>query len=406
MDNTLKISFEGSTGEPLAAKLDLPFGPIRAYAVFAHCFTCSKDLVAVRTISRALVAKGFAVFRFDFTGLGSSDGEFANTNFSSNIEDLKAAVDFVEKTYGPVEVLIGHSLGGAAVLSAGADLDNVVAVATIGAPSEASHVAHLFEESLDEINSTGEAEASIGGRKFKVKKQFLDNINAVSVQKCVNNLGSALLVLHSPVDKIVGIENAKVIFDSARHPKSFVSLNKADHLLSNTSDSNYVAEVISAWASQYVAEAKPESHEDNQVVKVVETGEGKFQNLMHKGNFHILADEPTSVGGLDSGPSPYDLLAMSLGACTSMTLRMYSNHKNLDFRKISVDVSHTRIHAKDCESCSQELKDSNAMVDQFERVISIENLPEELTKKVLEIADKCPVHKTLEAKANVLTTLE
>jgi len=403
MNQSQRVTFSGSLGVNLAARMDLPSGPVRTYAVFAHCFTCSKDIKAASSVSAALVREGFGVLRFDFTGLGSSEGEFENTNFSSNIADLEKAIEFVETNYGSVELLIGHSLGGAAVLSAASKLDGIKAVATIGAPSEANHVSHLFEETINDIEQNGSAEALIGGRKFKVQKQFLDDINSISVEERMTNLKSSVLIMHAPNDQIVGIENAKKIFDAAKHPKSFVSLDKADHLLTNITEAQYVAQVIATWATRYVNRLDQPGHSDSGKVTSVETGEGKFQNVIHSGDFHFIADEPESVGGLNSGPTPYDFLAMSLASCTSMTLRMYASHKKIDLGRISVEVSHDKIHAADCESCSSELKESKIKIDHFIRKIVIENLSADLKNKIIEIANKCPVHRTLESGAAVST---
>lgn len=402
-----KITFTGSKGESLAARMDMPAGFIRATAIFAHCFTCSKDILAAKRIAGELSAKGIAVLRFDFTGLGASDGDFANTNFSSNVGDLVRAADFLRQNYEAPSVLVGHSLGGAAVLCAALQIPEVQAVATIGAPADAEHVIHNFGASLDEIERDGEATVSLAGRPFKIQKQFLEDVRTQSVEQHTGKLKRALMVLHSPIDQTVGIDNAAKIFTSAKHPKSFVSLDSADHLLSNPDDAAYAASVISAWASRYISADKPAvESDDREGVLVAETGEGKFQNYVRSGSHRLLADEPTSVGGLDSGPSPYDFLAVALGACTSMTLRMYANFKKLDIGAVSVTVLHEKIHASDCEACAEDLTTAGGKIDQFERRISIEGGADPaLHDKLLEIADKCPVHKTLEGNASVLTRI-
>ena len=399
--------FAGADGIELAGRLDRPVGDPRGMVVFAHCFTCSKELVAVREISKALVELGFAVFSFDFTGLGSSDGDFANTNFSSNVEDLRAAIEFVESNYQPVDLLIGHSLGGAAVLYAQDACTHVKGIVTIGAPAEASHVEHLFSESLEEIEQTGSAEVSIGGRPFKIKKQFIDDLARVTVADKLASLSAALLVMHSPVDQIVGVENAKDIFQRAKHPKSFVSLDDADHLLLNREHARYAAQVIGAWSGRYLSE--PASTGDSfpaNGVMVTETGQGKFQNRVQTVSNSFVMDEPVSVGGLDSGPTPYDLLGAALGGCTAMTLRLYSDHKGYDYGKISVAVTHDKVHAKDCADCSDETKEAGGSVEVFAREISIEGLPADQVENVLRLADKCPVHKTLHSKVHISTEVK
>lgn len=402
-----KITFTGSKGEALAARMDMPAGFIRATAIFAHCFTCSKDILAAKRIAGELSAKGIAVLRFDFTGLGASDGDFANTNFSSNVGDLVRAADFLRQNYEAPSVLVGHSLGGAAVLCAALQIPEVKAVATIGAPADAEHVVHNFGASLDEIERDGEATVSLAGRPFKIQKQFLEDLRTQSVEHHIGNLKRALMVLHSPVDQTVGIDNAARIFTTAKHPKSFVSLDSADHLLSNPEDAAYAASVISAWASRFIQADRPAvSAGDKEGVLVAETGEGKFQNFVRSGKHRLLADEPTSVGGLDSGPSPYDYLAVALGACTSMTLRMYASFKKLDIGAVSVTVLHEKVHASDCEACAEGLISPGGKIDQFERRISVEGgVDPALHDKLLEIADKCPVHRTLEGKASVVTRI-
>lgn len=401
---TQRVSFKGALDAELAARLDLPPGPVRAYALFAHCFTCSKDILAAKRIAEELSSRGIAVLRFDFTGLGSSQGEFASTNFSSNVADLLQAADFLRRSFRAPEILIGHSLGGAAVLAAAGDVPEARAVVTIGAPSDAAHVAHNFGAKLDEIKESGEAEVSLAGRAFTIRKQFLDDINAQSLHGRIATMKKALMVLHAPGDNTVGIDNASAIFVAAKHPKSFVSLDSADHLLTRKADAEYAAEVIAAWVSRYIgaAAADPEIAED--VVRTTETGNGKFQNAVSSGRHHLFADEPTSVGGLDSGPAPYDFLSMALGACTSMTLRLYAERKKLPVTRVSVDVTHGKVHAADCEDCAGEVGDRTGKIDRFERVLTIDGDIDDATHaRMVEIADMCPVHRTLEAGAAVVT---
>ena len=403
---TLKSSFPGHSGDLLAARLDIPAGPIRATALFAHCFTCSKDILAAKRIASELARVGIAVLRFDFTGLGSSKGEFANTNFSSNVQDLVFAADYLRQNYEAPSLLIGHSLGGAAVLSVAADIPEVKGVVTIGAPSDAEHVLHNFSADIDAIEQHGKAEVSLAGRPFTIQKQFVDDVRSSKLVDRIAAMKSPLLVLHSPIDQTVGIENAGEIFGAARHPKSFVSLDQADHLLSHSEDAAYAASVIAGWADRYLPADTPRTDEAIESVRVTETREGKFQQTVLAGKHRLFADEPESYGGLDSGPSPYDYLSIALGACTGMTLRMYADRKGLDLGRISVEVSHAKIHSRDCVECDHARQESNTRIDRFSRVITIEGgAPEGLEDKILEIADKCPVHRTLEASSVVATEI-
>jgi putative redox protein len=403
---TQRLEFAGHSGAKLAARLDLPNGPLRAYALFAHCFTCSKDVLAARRIAASLAREGIAVLRFDFTGLGSSEGEFASTNFSTNCGDLLSAVEFLRKNYGAPAVLIGHSLGGAAVLAIAKDVPEAKAVVTIGAPADAGHVLKNLGMSLETIREEGEAEVDLAGRKFRIKKQFVDDVETQKIKDAVAAMRKPLMILHSPLDQTVGIDNASEIFMAAKHPKSFVSLDKADHLLTDPADAAFAAQTIAGWLSRYIAGDKPQGEEAIEHVRVMETGEGKFQNAVQAGRHRLFADEPESVGGLDSGPSPYDFLSVALGACTSMTLRMYAEHKKLELGRISVDVSHAKVHAKDCDECTEEERAGSGKIDRFERVILVEGeVTSEVRDKLLEIADKCPIHRTLEAGAKVKSTL-
>lgn len=400
-----RVTFEGSQGDTLAARFDVPAGTVRATAIFAHCFTCSKDIAAAKRIAGELAMRGIAVLRFDFTGLGASDGEFANTNFSSNCTDLLRAADWLRDNVEAPSILIGHSLGGAAVLGVAGDIAEVKAVATIGAPADAAHVADNFHADLEAIERDGEAEVSLAGRKFRIQKQFLDDIRGQNLTDRIAGMKKALMVLHSPLDDTVGIDNAATIFTAARHPKSFVSLDKADHLLTRAEDAAYAAEIIAAWASRFIAsETVVPASDEHATVRVTETGGGKFQNYVIAGRHRMFADEPTDVGGLDSGPSPYDFLSVSLAACTSMTLRIYAAFKKIDVGTISVEVLHDKVHAKDCQDCAEELRDRPGKIDRFERRITIAgDIDAALEAKLLEIADKCPVHRTLEAGAAVVT---
>ncbi len=401
---TEKITFRGASGEALAARLDGPATPPRAYVLFAHCFTCTKDIFAASRIARTLNEAGFAVFRFDFTGLGHSEGEFANTNFSSNVQDLIAAADYLRSARSAPAVLIGHSLGGAAVLAAAPHIADVRAVATIGAPADPEHVSHLFAESLGQIDAEGEAHVNLAGRSFTIRKQFIDDIRSQRLADDVARMRKALLVMHSPRDDTVGVDNAGRIFQAARHPKSFVSLDDADHLLTRRADAEYAAAVIAGWASRYVpAPEIPKATAKEGEVRVVETHENPFAVSIAAGTHHLRADEPESVGGGNSGPTPYDLLLGGLGACTAMTVRMYARRKNIALDEVSVRLTHKKIHAADCENC--ETKEGR--IDRIERALELRGEFDESTRRrLLEIADKCPVHRTLTNEVVIDTRLQ
>ncbi|MEM1377971.1 MAG: alpha/beta fold hydrolase [Pseudomonadota bacterium] len=401
-----KREFQSANGETLAARFDRPDGDIRGYALFAHCFTCTKDIIAARRIAGELARLGVAVLRFDFTGLGSSEGEFANTSFASNVEDLIAAAKYMATRGEAPTLLIGHSLGGAAVLAAASEIESVKGVATIGAPADAEHVLHMFDDKIGDIERDGAAEVLLAGRKFRIGKAFLDAARSTTLDDKIAKMRASLLVLHSPLDNTVGIANATRIFSAAKHPKSFISLGDADHLLTKEADAAYAAQMISAWASRILPQEAREAPttDEHQHVRVKETRQSKFQNAVQVRAHRFFTDEPASVGGADTGPTPYDYLSTALGACTSMTLRMYADFKKLDLGAVTVDVSHEKIHARDCAECSEKLSAKGGKIDHFERVISIEgHVPEELADKIVEIANKCPVHKTLEGQASVIT---
>ena len=402
-----RVTFPGSFGSEIAARLDMPNGQVRDYALFAHCFTCSKDVLAAKRIAAELAARNIAVLRFDFTGLGSSEGEFANTDFSSNVGDLLRAVDFLRENYQAPRIMIGHSLGGAAVLAAASQVPEVKAIATIGAPADADHVIHNFGDNVEQIRADGQAEVSLAGRNFTIRREFIEDLEAQAVRDRVSKLGKALLIFHSPIDETVGIENAEAIYKAAKHPKSFVTLDRADHLLTRPEDARYVAKVLVAWADRYLDTVdEPTDGELPAEVRAVETRAGKFQTRILAGAHQLIADEPKSYGGFDSGPSPYDLLSSALAACTTMTLRMYADRKAIPLHRVSVDINHAKVHAKDCEGCDPDLVQASGKIDVFERVISLDGeLTSEQRQKLLEIADKCPVHRTLESGAHVATKL-
>jgi uncharacterized OsmC-like protein/pimeloyl-ACP methyl ester carboxylesterase len=399
-----RFQFTGEGGHQLAAALDMPDGPVHAYALFAHCFTCGKDVLAAKRIATALAAKGIGVLRFDFTGLGSSEGDFANSTFSSNVTDLVRAADHLRETRGAPAILIGHSLGGAAILAAAERIPDAKAVATIAAPSDPAHVTHLFKDRIEDIRTHGEVEVQLAGRPFRIKREFLDDVAEHSLMSRVAKLRKALLIMHSPTDDTVGIDNATSIFVAAKHPKSFVSLSGADHLLSGKRDAAYVADVIAAWAGRHVdlAAVQPtaEANEAPRNVVVRETRNSKFQQTVTTGPHQTIADEPIAVGGQDSGPGPYDFVLAGLGACTSMTMRMYADRKSLPLDRVTVTLKHSKIHAKDCEECETR----EGMLDQIDRVIAIEgSLDADQRKRLMEIADKCPVHRTLTSEIRIVT---
>ncbi|MEL7461672.1 MAG: bifunctional alpha/beta hydrolase/OsmC family protein [Pseudomonadota bacterium] len=399
-----RLTFEGHSGDALAARLDLPEGPVLATALFAHCFTCSKDIPAARRIAARLAAMGIAVLRFDFTGLGHSDGEFANTTFTSNVEDLVQAADYLARRGLAPSLMIGHSLGGAAVLKAAPDIDSVKAVVTLGAPYDPGHVTHNFAGALEDITAEGQAEVHLGGRPFTIGKGFVDDVTSTALTPAISGLKKALMVMHAPTDAVVGIENATQIFLAAKHPKSFVTLDSADHLITEAKDAEYAAEVIAAWARRYLklTPPAPPPGAPEGVVRVSEADpKGFLQDVMAGPKHHALADEPLPYGGTDQGMSPYGFLAAALGACTSMTLRMYARRKGWPVDTISVDVTHDKVHAQDAETATE------VRIDRFHRLIRLAgDLDADQRARLLEIADKCPVHKTLETGAKVTTELE
>ncbi|MRI33656.1 osmotically inducible protein C [Endozoicomonas sp. OPT23] len=394
-----KVHFE-SHGMTLAGMLETPESNIRCYALFAHCFTCGKDIAAASRIARALTSKGIAVLRFDFTGLGNSDGDFANTNFSSNMQDLLAAADFLRKDYQAPELLIGHSLGGAAVLGVAKGVPEAKAVVTIGAPHQAEHVSHNFSASIDAIEENGEAEVSLGSRKFIIKKQFLDDI--AHQQRDISNMKKALLVMHSPLDSTVALSEAEKIYREARHPKSFVSLDDADHLLTQRHDAEYAAEIISSWVTRYLPAEEVYTQTVEKGHVLVEEKNHVFSQHVSSNSHYWLADEPLSAGGNNVGPDPYEHLLAGLGACTAMTLRMYAKHKNLPLDHVSVGLSHRRDYIEDCSDC----EDQGEAIEVIERKVTITgDLSDEQRASILRIADRCPVHRTLHKGVKVKTGL-
>ncbi|MGR3641404.1 bifunctional alpha/beta hydrolase/OsmC family protein [Alterinioella nitratireducens] len=399
---TEKFTFPGHDGIELAARLDLPDGPHLATALMAHCFTCGKDIAASRRIAARLAGMGIAVLRFDFTGLGHSQGEFENTSFSSNVADLHAAASALAERDMAPDLIIGHSLGGAAVLRAAPDMDSVKAVITIAAPFDPGHVTHNFGDALERIEADGSSEVMLGGRKITIGKGFVEDVRAEKLAPAIANLHRALLVLHAPRDALVGIENATRIFTAAKHPKSFVTLDDADHLISHPDDAEYAAEVIAAWAGKYIdlRPPAPPIGAPEGVTRVTEADPDGFRQDVQAGPFHhAVADEPRAYGGTNQGFTPYQFLAAGLGACTSMTIRMYARRKDWPLTGVSVDVTHDKVHAQDASGRGDK-------IDTFTRRITLEgDLDASQRKRLLEIANKCPVHRTLESGAAVRTEL-
>lgn len=401
--NLQKVTFQNKEGQTLVGRLELPVDQQpHNYAIFAHCFTCNKNLSAIKNIGKALTLKGFGVLRFDFTGLGESEGDFADTNFSGNVGDLIAAADYLKEHYQAPTLLVGHSLGGAAVIFAATEIHSVKAVATIGAPSNPNHVQHLFKSRLEEIEASGKAVVNLSGRDFTIKKQFLDDLETKSLPETAKNLGKAILVMHSPQDKTVGIKNAEEIYLSARHPKSFVSLDGADHLLMNKKDSVYAGLVIAGWAQRYVDIPEESNLKSKHHVVASLDSEDGFTTAMKIGNHYMVADEPASYGGKDFGPSPYEFVSAGLSACTAMTVQMYARRKGWPLKNIEVHTSYGKSHAEDCEDCESDA----AKIDTFHREIKLTgDLDEKQIARILQIADKCPVHKTLHSETQIITKL-
>lgn len=405
----IEAVFRNPQGEPLSGLLEMPSGVIKSYALFAHCFTCSKDNLAAARIARALADLGIAVLRFDFTGLGNSKGNFSNTNFSSNLQDLLAAAHYLEQYYAAPTLLIGHSLGGSAALAVAQDLATVKAVVTIGAPATAAHVKHLFADSVHELMDKQTVQVELGGRSFNIQRQFIDDLEKYNSVAHIKALRKALLIFHSPLDQVVSIDEAARIYTAAKHPKSFVSLDQADHLLSNPEDSRYVAEVLSAWAGRYLKTDRIPAKKEDAEMQIVEPGsvivrerDKKFTREILAGHHHLISDEPVAMGGADLGLNPYELLLAALGSCTSMTLRMYANHKQIDLQDIQVKLHHTRIHAEDCAACEAQAP----FIDRITRSIQLTgHLNDQQRTRLLEIANQCPVHKTLRNQIDIKTKL-
>ena len=407
MLQTHRIEFPGAHGHRLVGRLERPATPAGGSALFAHCFTCSKDIKAVREISRQLARRGIAVLRFDFTGLGESEGDFADTDFSSNLDDLVAAAEFLKKETGGPQLLVGHSLGGTAVLAAASRIETVRGVATIGAPSDTEHLRDFLMNKEPELARRETAEVRIGGRPFPITKRLLDDLAGHCVQDAVARLNHPLLIMHAPEDQIVGMDHAHRLFEAARHPKSLIALDGTDHLLlENEKDACWVGNLLATWAGRHLGPAdEPSDHSpDLEPGEVLVRGgpEGLCQQVI-SGRHRYIADEPTGNGGEDAGPGPYDLLLAGLGACTGMTLRLYADRKEWPLEAVHVRLQHRRIHADDCEDCEQESR----KIDHIERRLEFEGeLSEDQRRRLREIADRCPVSRTLTTETRVETHLD
>lgn len=403
--HNIRIKFPNREGYNLYARLELPpHEKPYTCAVFAHCFTCSSSLRPVINIARALTQKGIAVLRFDFTGLGRSEGDFSETTFSTNVADLLSAAEYMEEHFQVPELLIGHSLGGAAVLQAAHYLPNVKAVATIGAPAQPEHVKKQFRDQLDEILEEGEQVVELAGRRFKIRKEFVQDLERYRAEEKIKQLKRALLVLHSPVDRVVGIDNAREIYDNALHPKSFVSLDDADHLLMQDKDSLYAAEMIAAWSQRYLPRPEEQLLPTHRQV-VVRTPQDTYTTEINANGHDIIADEPKSVGGNDLGATPYELLIAGLGACTAMTLQMYAKQKKWPLEEVLIHLKYEKVHAQDAGECAENGEEK--LIDQITREIELygAELNDDQRQRLLEIANRCPVHKTLHSPTRIETQL-
>lgn len=394
-----RVSFRNANGIELAGALDTPPSTPRGYALFAHCFSCSSQSHAAKRISQALTLHGIATLRFDFTGLGASDGEFADSHFAANLDDLTAAAQYLTDSRQAPAILIGHSLGGAAMIAAAERIPSARAVVTIGAPFDPAHALHLFGDRLEEIERTGEATVTLGGRAFVVRRDFLAASTATDQAGRLGTLKTAVLVMHSPIDEIVGVDHARKIFDAARHPKSFVSLDGMDHLLTDKRDAEYVANLVAAWAERYLDPPRADAIDVEGTVQVRST-DGKFLQDIVAGEHRFVADEPTKIGGWDAGPTPYDLLLASLGSCTAMTIKLFAEREGIPLEKVAIGLRHDRIHGQDCE----------AQQGKMERITRRVNLTGPLSDDqralLLKIADRCPVHRTLEGHLEIVASAE
>ncbi|MHA7942907.1 bifunctional alpha/beta hydrolase/OsmC family protein [Formosa sp. 3Alg 14/1] len=390
-----KLEIENDKGVKLQAYLELPANQNPNYfAVFAHCFTCTSTLSAVKNISRSLTNHDFGVLRFDFTGLGRSEGEFSDSHFSANVSDLLAVSKYLEEHFQAPSLLVGHSLGGAAVIVAASQLESVKAVATVGAPATVEHVTHLFSHGFDDVEEKGDVEVNIGGRPFNINKEFVDDFSKTDLPEITKNLRKPLLIMHAPFDGVVPIENAERLYKTAHHPKSFVSLDQADHLLTDSRDSEYVGNVIGTWVQRYF-EAKDSEildTEGEQLVAHLNLLEDNFTTNIQTKKHTLIADEPERVGGDDFGPSPYEYLNAALAACTAMTLKLYAQRKKWDLQEVFVYITYSKKHSDDLKLDLEK----PAQIDYLKKTLKfVGNLDDKQKARLKEIASKCPVHKTL-----------
>lgn len=397
----MKYDFTNKGGEVLSGRLELPVAAPRAFALFAHCFTCSKDFIAASVIAKTLAEMGIGVLRFDFTGLGNSEGDFSNTNFSSNVEDLISASHQLSKDHEAPQLLIGHSLGGAAVIKAAAEMDSVKAVVTIAAPSDVGHLSRLLDDEIETIEKNGQANITLGGRSFTIKKQFLDDVGSTKILDCLQGFRKALLVMHAPHDTSVSIDHAAKLFQAAKHPKSFITLDNADHLLSKRSDARYAAKVCASWVDRYLSGKRTEQKDvPENVLRVRSRSGARFTQDIYTADHHLVADEPLLLKGDNLGMNPYEYLLSGLGACTSMTMRMYADRKGIPLEKVVVDLEHEKIHAEDCEQCET----AKGKVDRIIKTIHVRgDLSEDQKQRLYEIAEKCPVNRTLKSEIIIET---
>lgn len=398
-----KITFENSRGEKLSARIAFPIDrKPHNFAVFANCFTSNKNFKAIRYITQSLTAEGFGVLSFDFTGLGESEGNFAGTAFSSSVDDLICAANYLKENYVAPTLIVGHSLGGAAVILAASQVDEIKAVVTSGTPSARQHVRNLLKSGIEEIEENGVAEVDIGGRPFTVKKEFIDDLVNQKLPGVVKQIRKSYLGLHSAQDTIVGIENESELYLAVRHPRSFISPDGADHLLSKEKDACCAGDLIVTWAKRYVE--IPEIEElstQSRVVAYLDTSE-KFTTHIKADQRSLIADEPENFGANVFGPSPYQLVASGLATCTLMTLHLYAELKKWDLQEVFRHIRHETTHLEDWKDC----ENPKAQIDKFTRDLElIGDLDVEQKQKLLEVSGKCPVHQPPENVAHIETRM-